>query len=457
MPKPVVALVGRPNVGKSTLFNRLAGERLAVVDSIPGTTRDRLMAEAEWTGVTFDVVDTGGIDPTQTGPGKTSQPLSVGSADFIEQIRFQAELAAREADVILFIVDVRAGVTPADQEVAQILRRLQRTEAGELFPPVFLVVNKCDDVVHDDLIYQFYELGMGEPYPVSAMHGTGTGDLLDAVIAAFHDDGEESDDDSVKIAIVGKPNVGKSTLLNRLIGEERSIVSPIPGTTRDAVDSFLEFQGVPMTLIDTAGIRRRGKIEPGVEKYSVLRSMRAIERADVALLIVDATTGITAQDLHIAGYVLEAWKSCIVIINKWDAIEKDTFTMQEYTKKIRYELNFMDYVPLLFISAQTGQRVDQVLPLALQVQEERLVRLSTSQINQVIQTAQDIHPAPSRKGRQFKIYYTTQVRSDPPTFLLYCNDPKLAHFSYVRFLENRLREKYPFTGTPIRLVLKARR
>lgn len=457
MPKPLVALVGRPNVGKSTLFNRLVGERLAVVDSIPGTTRDRLLAEAEWTGVVFDVMDTGGIDPTQTGPGKGQQPLSVGSADFIDQIRAQAEIAIQEADAILLITDVRSGVTPADQEVAQILRRMQDTREGQPWPPVLLVVNKCDSLQLEQQIYQFYELGMGEPYPVSALHGTGTGDLLDVLVALFQIEGEEDVDESVKIAIVGKPNAGKSTLLNRLLGQERALVSPIPGTTRDAIDTRLEYDGLPLTLIDTAGIRRRGKVEPGVEKYSVLRSMQAIERADVALLLIDATTGVTAQDTHIAGYILEAWKSCVVVVNKWDAIEKDSYTMLEYTRQIRAQLNFMSYVPLLFISAQTGQRVDQVLPLALKVQEERLVRLSTAQLNRILRQAQDQHPAPSKAGRHFKIYYGTQVRSEPPTFLLYVNDPSLAHFTYERYLENRLREQYPFTGTPIRLVLKPRR
>jgi GTPase len=457
MRKPVVALVGRPNVGKSTLFNRLAGERLAVVDDVPGTTRDRLMAEAEWTGRVFDVVDTGGIDPSHTGAGKSALPLSIGSADFIEQIRYQAEMAVQEADVVLLITDVHSGVTPADQEVAQILRRLQTIQDGAPYPPVLLVVNKCDDVIHEDLIYQFYELGMDAPYPISSLHGNGTGDLLDALVEIFPAQEAEAEDDTVKIAIVGKPNAGKSTLLNRLIGYERAIVSPIPGTTRDAIDTHLDYEGVPITLIDTAGIRRRGKIEPGVEKYSVVRTMQAIERAEVSLLLIDAETGITSQDAHIAGYILDAWKSTVVIVNKWDAIEKDTHTMQEYTQKIRDDLNFMDYVPILFISAKTGQRVDRVLPLALLVQEERLARISTSQINQVLQNAQDVHPAPSSAGRQLKIYYGTQVRSDPPTFLLYVNDPKLAHFTYLRFLENRLRESYPFTGTPIRIVLKSRR
>ena len=457
MSKPMVALVGRPNVGKSTLFNRLAGERLAVVDEIPGTTRDRLMTEAEWAGVVFDIVDTGGIDPTQTGPGKNQQPLSEGSADFIEQIRAQAEIAIREADAVLFITDADSGVTPADQEVTQILRRSQREVNGQLKPPVLLVVNKSDSEARRTQALQFYELGLGDPYPISALHGTGTGDMLDALVATFRDRGEEVEDESVKVAIVGKPNVGKSSLLNRLLGEERAIVSPIPGTTRDAIDTHLEFNGVPVTLIDTAGIRRRGHIEPGVEKYSVLRSLRAIERSDVALLMVEATSGLTAQDAHIAGFIMEAWKSVVVVVNKWDTITKDNYTMESFTQHVRQELNFMDYVPVLFISALTGQRVSQVLPMALRVQEERLVRLSTSQINRILQDAQDKHVAPSHTGRQFKIYYGTQVRSDPPTFLLYVNDPKLAHFTYLRFLENRIRGSYGYLGTPIRLVMRPRR
>lgn len=456
--KPVVALVGRPNVGKSTLFNRLAGERLSVVDEIPGTTRDRLMAEAEWSGVVFHIVDTGGIDPTQTGPGKSQQPLSVGSADFIEQIRMQAEIAIQEADAVLFVTEVEGGVTPADREVAQILRRSQKEVAGKILPPVLLVVNKCDNQPRRTQALEFYELGLGEPYPISALHGTGTGDLLDALVSTFAEkSSEEDEDESVKIAIVGKPNVGKSSLLNQMLGEERAIVSPIAGTTRDAIDTHLTFDGIPVTLIDTAGIRRRGHIIPGVEKFSVLRSLQAIERADVSLLVVDATSGLTAQDTHIAGFILEAWKSTVVVVNKWDAIPKDTYTVDTFTKHVRRELNFMDYVPVLFISAKTGQRVNQVLPMALRVQEERLVRLSTSQINRILQSAQGEHAAPSHAGRQFKIYYGTQVRSDPPTFLLYVNEPKLAHFSYLRFLENKFRESYNYLGTPIRLVLHPRR
>jgi GTPase len=456
MTKPVVALVGRPNVGKSTLFNRLAGERLAVVDDVPGTTRDRLVAESEWNGVVFHIVDTGGIDPTQTGSGSGRQPLSIGSADFIKEIRLQAEIAIREADAVLFLTDAVSGVTPADQEVAQILRKYQSERDGKPWPPVVLVVNKADSAARRAQAFQFYELGMGEPYPISAQHGTGTGDMLDALVENLPSTEEQEEDESVKIAIVGKPNAGKSSLLNKLLGEERAIVSPIPGTTRDAVDTPMVFGELPLVLIDTAGIRRRGKIEPGVEKYSVLRSFRAIERSDVALLVVDATTGITSQDTHIAGFILDAWKSAVVLVNKWDAVEKESSTMDDFTRRVRQELNFMDYVPVLFISAKTGQRVDQVLPLALQVQEERLVRLSTSQLNRILHEAQDQHPAPTLAGRQLKIYYATQVRSDPPTFLIYVNDPRLAHFSYLRYLENRLRDAYPFLGTPVRLVMRAR-
>jgi GTP-binding protein len=457
MPKPVVALVGRPNVGKSTLFNRLVGERLAVVDEVPGTTRDRLIYEVEWAGRVFDIIDTGGIDPTQTGPGKTQQPLSIGSSDFIEQIRVQAEIAIQDADAVLFITDVASGVTPADEEVAQILRRHQREIDGELVPPVLLLVNKCESELRRMEALQFYELGLGDPIPISALHGTGTGDMLDALVATFEEAVEEEEDDSVKIAIVGKPNVGKSSLLNKLLGEERAIVSPIAGTTRDAIDTSLTYDDIPVTLIDTAGIRKRGRIEPGVEKYSVLRSLQAIKRADVALLMIDATAGMTAQDSHIAGFILDVWKSAVVLVNKWDAVTKDAYTMDAYTQRVRRELNFMDYVPVLFISAKTGQRVHKVLPLALQVQEERLVRLPTSKINRLLRRAQERHAPPSRSGRQLKIYYGTQARSDPPTFVLYVNDPKLVHFTYLRYLENRIREEHHFLGTPIRILPRARR
>ena len=457
MKKPIVALVGRPNVGKSTLFNRLAQERLAVVDDVPGTTRDRLMAEAEWAGFFFDIIDTGGIDPTQAGPGSNKEPLSIGSKEFIREIRTQAEIAISQADAVLFITDIESGVTAADHEVAQILRRHQKEKEGQPWPPILLVVNKCESEARRADAYQFYELGMGDPYPISAQHGIGTGDMLDALVDAFKNWEEESEEDeSIKIAIVGKPNVGKSTLLNRLVGEERAIVSPIAGTTRDAVDTRLLFEDIPITLIDTAGIRKRGKIDPGVEKYSVIRSLRAIERSDVALLLIDAEQGITAQDTHIAGYILDAWKSVVVVVNKWDAIEKDSYTMGEFTAYLQHELKFLDYVPVLFISATTGKRVQQVLPTALLVQEERLMRIPTSKLNQIIRKALDRHPTPSKAGRHLKIYYGTQVRNNPPTFMLHVNDPQLAHFSYLRYLENQIREAHPFVGTPIRIFMRPR-
>jgi len=452
--KPIVALVGRPNVGKSTLFNRFAGERLAIVDDVAGTTRDRLFGEAEWNGRAFAIIDTGGIDPTHGG--KT--PLSIGSADFIDDIRKQAQIAIQEADAVLFVNDGESGVTAPDREVAEILRRSQKKLAdGAYWPPIFVVVNKCESKERRDQASEFYELGLGEPFPISAIHGTSTGDILDALVASFPPAEVEEEDDSIKIAIVGKPNAGKSSLLNKLVGEERVIVSPIAGTTRDSIDTKIEFGGLDVTLIDTAGIRRRGRIEHGVEQYSVLRAFKSIERADVALLMIDATTGITSQDTHIAGFILDEWKSCVVLVNKWDAIEKNNETMEEYTAKIKRELNFMDYVPILFVSCKTNQRIDQVLPMALRVQEERLARLTTSTINEIIHSAQDAHPHPTHAGRALKMFYGTQVRSDPPTFLIYVNEPKLMHFSYLRYLENQIREKYNFLGTPIRIVTKGRR
>ncbi|MCD6474924.1 MAG: ribosome biogenesis GTPase Der [Anaerolineaceae bacterium] len=452
MSKPVVALVGRPNVGKSTLFNRLSGEKLAIVDEVPGTTRDRLYTLTEWTGKEFYIVDTGGLDPTAHS---SRSVLSIGSAEFIEDIRSQVEIAITEADVICFLVDVHAGVTPADIEVANLLRTSQKKVGGKLFPPILLVVNKADNINMMAEAYQFYELGMGDPFPISAMQGKATGDLLDAIVESFPPSIEEPEDNSVKIAIVGRPNVGKSTLLNKIVGKERSIVSPIPGTTRDAVDTPIKFNGLPITLIDTAGIRRRGRIERGVEKYSVIRSLRAIERADVALLLIDATTGVLAQDAHVAGFILEEWKSVIVVVNKWDAIEKDSYTMLEHTEKIRSELNFLSYVPLLFISAKMGQRVHQVLPTALQVEEERHNWIGTGHLNRIIRKAVDAHPPRSGTGRPLNIYYANQVREDPPTFMLHVNEPKLAHFSYLRYMENQIRREYPYLGTPIRIILKA--
>lgn len=427
---------------------------MAIVDETPGTTRDRLFGDAEWNARSFTVVDTGGIDPTHGG----RTPLSVGSADFIGDIRRQAQAAIQEADAVVFVTDGETGVTEPDLEVADILRRMQRKQPdGSFLPPIFMVVNKCESKERRESASEFYELGLGDPYPISAIHGTDTGDLLDALVASFPEQEEEEEDNSVKIAIVGKPNAGKSSLLNKLVGEERVIVSPIAGTTRDAIDTKFEFGGLPITLIDTAGIRRRGKIEKGVEEYSVIRSFKAIERADVSLLMIDATTGITTQDAHIAGFIKDEWKSCVVLVNKWDAVVKDGTTMDAYTEKILDELNFVAYVPILYISAKTGQRVDQVLPLALRVQEERLARLTTSKINEIIHTAQDAHPHPSHAGRSLRMYYGTQVRSDPPTFMIYVNDPSLMHFTYLRYLENQIRAEYGFMGTPIRIVLKGRR
>jgi GTP-binding protein len=455
MDRPIVALVGRPNVGKSTLFNRLAGERLAVVSEQPGTTRDRLVAEAEWNGLTFDLVDTGGIDPSAPGRGPA---LALDSLEYIPQIRAQAELAAREADAVLFVVDSLDGPTAADHQVANILRRRPAGPAGRRPTPVLLVVNKCDNARRREDAVAFFELGMGDPIPVSALHGSGTGDLLDRLFQVLSSAGQPEQPETepgVRLAIVGRPNVGKSSLLNRLLGEERAIVSPVPGTTRDAIDTRLEYDGLELTLIDTAGIRRRGHIDAGVEKFSVLRALKAIDRADVVLLVIDATEGATAQDAHIAGMALDKSKSIVLLVNKWDAVPKDGQTMVEFSTVVREQLKFMDYVPVLFISAKTGQRVDQVLPTALRVQEERLRRIPTSDLNRLVRQAADVHAPPSQSGRQLKITYAAQVRTDPPTFLFHVNDPNLVHFSYRRFLENRIRQAYGFLGTP--LVLSFRR
>jgi len=454
MSKPLVAIVGRPNVGKSTLFNRLAGELLAVVDDTPGTTRDRLVAEAEWNGVTFDIVDTGGIEPLPRR-AKDEDPLAVDSAQFIPQIRAQAEMAIAEADAVILMTESAPGVTAADREVAQILRRFQvKRDDGTMRPPVLLVVNKAENILRREEAVEFYELGMGDPIPISAKHGIGTGDLLDALVAALPPSTEAEAAEAVKVAIVGRPNVGKSSLLNRLLGEERAIVSPIPGTTRDALDTPMTYDGVPVILIDTAGIRRRGHIEAGVEHWSVLRALKAIARADVALLVVDATEPFTAQDAHVAGFILDEMKSVVVVVNKWDAIEKDTYTIESYTEKLRAELHFLDYVPALFVSAKTGQRCPQILPTALRVHEERLVRIPTSALNRIVREAVAANPPKSKSVRQLKITYAAQVRTAPPTFLFHVNDPGLVHFSYKRYLENRLRAEYGFLGTPLRLSFR---
>jgi GTP-binding protein len=454
MKKSLVALVGRPNVGKSALFNRLVGQRKAVVSELPGTTRDRIFGESDWNGVIFDVVDTGGLEiyrPRQPGDPVTS-PLEEGSRDFVPEIRAQALLAIEEADVIVLVVDAIQGITAADQEIADILLRASK--------PVLVAANKADNPARREDAFEFYGLGMGEVYPVSALHGTGTGDLLDAIIHALPlkpADDLDAEDESIKIAIVGRPNVGKSSLLNRLLGQERAIVSPVAGTTRDAIDTRLTWNGVPITLIDTAGIRRRGKVAPGVEKYSVLRAYKAVERADVVLLLIDATDGVTEQDTHIAGMVREAYKSVVIVVNKWDAIEKDTHTMNEHVQEVRQKLAFLPYVPVLFVSALTGQRIHTVLESAARVQEERMVRIPTSALNKIVREAMLRHAPQTKQPRPLKVFLAQQVRVDPPTFLFHVNDLRLLHFSYERYLENQIREVYPFTGTPIRLSFRERK
>ncbi len=471
MTKPFVALVGRPNVGKSTLFNRLAGERLAVVDEVAGTTRDRIHADAEWNGRTFTVVDTGGIEVVGDRTRKSDRPLDQhateeqANREFLPQIRAQAEAGIEESDAVVFVVDSESGLTAADREVAAILRRFQTERDGQPWPPIFVAANKADNAERRQNAVEFYELGLGEVYAISSLHGQGTGDLLDAVVASFEPIGTEEVDESIKIAIVGRPNVGKSSLLNAILGQERAIVSPVPGTTRDAIDTPMMWGDLPVTLIDTAGIRRRGHIDPGVEQYSVLRALRAIERADVALLLIDATEGQTAQDAHVAGYILEEHKSVVLVVNKWDQIQPGlqpredgslTTTEDEFSKRLRYELNFMDYVPIICASAKSGLRVDEVMAMALRVQEERLTRVPTSEINRILREAVDRQSPPTHAGERLKIFYGTQVRTDPPMFLFFVNNTKLLHVTYERYLENRIREVYPFVGTPIRMSFRNR-
>jgi GTP-binding protein len=446
---PIVALVGRPNVGKSTLFNRIVGKRLAVINDRPGTTRDRQQAEADWRGERFTLVDTGGIEAINRVMTGQIDALAEDSAQFIPQIRAQAEIAIHEADVIIQVVDLLEGITAADEEVAEILRRSNK--------PIVLAASKADHIKKVQGALEFYNLGVGEVFAVSGVHGSGVGDLLDAVVDALprHPSDLDEQDDHLKIAIVGRPNVGKSSLLNRLLGEDRVIVSEVPGTTRDAIDTLISFHSQPISLIDTAGIRRRGKIEQGVEQYSVLRALRALKRADVALLILDGVTGITAQDAHIAGYIIDELKSVVVLVNKWDAVPRDTHTMHEETLKIRDALNFLPYVPVLFISAKTGQRTGEVLPLAIKTHEERFVRIPTGEFNRLLADMLERQPPPSQGGRRLKIRYGSQVAVDPPKFVFHVNNVKLMHFSYQRYLENQIRDVYPFTGTPIFMSFRA--
>lgn len=456
MPKPLVAIVGRPNVGKSTLFNRIIGERRAVVSEIPGTTRDRIVAETSWNDKGFLVVDTGGIEilpPTVEAGRRTLEedPLLVDSEPFIPLIRAQAELAIQEADLILFLTDARAGLTSADREVADLLRRTKK--------PVLVVANKVDNESREQDAYEFYELGMGEVYTISAIHGLGVGDLLDLIVDELPDtvEPERGEDEAMRVAILGRPNVGKSSLLNRLLGEERAIVSPVAGTTRDAVDTEMIWEDQPVVLIDTAGIRRRGKIDTGVEKWSVLRTSRALKRADVALLLIDAQEGVTAQDTHVAGMINDAGVSVVVLVNKWDAVKREVRqNQQDAEAHLREELKFLSHVPVLFISALTGLNVKRVLPTAQYVMDARYQRIPTGQLNDLIQRVVLEHAPPSKGGRRLRIFYASQTEVAPPHFVFVVNDPKLMHFAYYRYLENRIREIHAFPGTPIHMTFKGR-
>ena len=445
--RAIVALVGRPNVGKSTLFNRIIGRRMAVVSDVAGTTRDRLYADADWAGVNFTVVDTGGIEITE---GRSTAPLSEDSEQFLPQIRHQAAVAMQDADVIVQVVDGQTGLTAADREVADILRQTEK--------PVIVAANKLESTKLVDTAYEFYELGLGEVFAISSLHGSGTGDLLDAVVEAIPPAAlvEEPEDESIRIAILGRPNVGKSTLLNKMLGEERVIVSPIAGTTRDSIDEKLRWHGQDFTIIDTAGIRRRGKIEPGIEKYSVLRALKTLRRADVALLLIDGVEGVTSQDAHIAGLLVDENVGLILLVNKWDVVEKDAHTMPVYEAEVRRELAFLAYAPLLFISAETGQRVNRILETVLEVHQARHHRLSTGELNDLMRDIVAHHQPPTKAGTQLKFYYATQVAAAPPTFVFFVNRPEMVHFGYQRYMENRIREHYPFTGTPIRLIFRGR-
>lgn len=435
MSKPIVAVVGRPNVGKSTLFNKIAGRRIAIVEDTPGVTRDRIYADAEWLNHRFTLVDTGGIEPF--------------SEDVIlAQMRRQAELAMETADVIVFVCDAREGVTPADHDVAQMLRHTNK--------PVILAVNKIDHINLVDNMYDFYALGMGEPIAISAGQGLGIGDLLDAIVSHFSKtEHEEEEDGIIQIAVLGKPNVGKSSLVNALLGEERSIVSDIAGTTRDSIDSMLTYEGRTYRIIDTAGIRRKRAVEDeSIERYSVIRSLAAVRRSDVCLIVVDATEGMTEQAVKIAGYCHEEGKASIVLVNKWDLIEKDTYTMDAFKKDIARDLAFMSYVPQLYISAKTGQRLHKILDMVDAVYAQTMMRVPTGRLNDVINEAITVTEPPSDKGRRLKIYYATQVSVQPPTFVLFVNDPEILHFSYKRYIENYIRKSFGLTGTPIRIIVR---
>ncbi len=435
MARPLVAIVGRPNVGKSMLFNKLCGQRLSIVEDTPGVTRDRLYAECEWRGRSFDIVDTGGIEP-----GTDSEILTF--------MRHQAEIAIQNATVIVFLCDIKTGLTASDQEVANMLLR-----SGK---PVVLAVNKMDQVgpTNPD-IYEFYNLGLGDPVAVSAVHGHGTGDLLDACFDYFPEETEEEpEDDVVKVAVIGKPNVGKSSLINRILGQERVIVSDMAGTTRDAVDSYFENGTGKYLFIDTAGMRKKSKVDDRIEKFSVLRATMAIERADVCLIMIDANEGVTEQDTKVAGLAHEAGKACIIVVNKWDAVEKDGKTMDKMREDVRRDLSYMTYAPILFISALTGQRVPRLFELINYVNDQSAMRITTGMLNSVLADATARVQPPTDKGRRLKIFYMTQVGVKPPHFVCFCNDAQLFHFSYQRYLENQIRNTFGLEGTPIRLTIR---
>lgn len=435
MSNPTIAIVGRPNVGKSTIFNRLAGERISIVEDIPGVTRDRIYATGEWLGNEFSLIDTGGIE--------------ISDAPFMEQIKEQAEIAIDEADVIIMVVSVKEGVTDADELVAKILHRSKK--------PILLAVNKADNPELRNEVYEFYSLGLGDPYPISGAHGVGLGDLLDEAVKHFNHEEDVEEEGVIKFSFIGRPNVGKSSLTNALLGEERVIVSNIAGTTRDAIDTTFMTEDQKFLMIDTAGIRKRGKIYESTEKYSVLRAQRAIERSDVVLMVLNAEEGIIEQDKKVAGLAHEAGKGVIILVNKWDAIEKDTHSMKKFEEDIRNQFLYLDYAPILFVSAKTHQRLNQLPELIQMVFDHQNIRISSSVLNEVITDAVAINPTPTDKGKRLKIFYATQVAVAPPTFVVFVNEEELMHFSYKRFLENQIRQAFDFTGTPIHIITRRRK
>ncbi|GAA2901594.1 ribosome biogenesis GTPase Der [Enterococcus pseudoavium] len=436
MSNPTIAIVGRPNVGKSTLFNRIAGERISIVEDTPGVTRDRIYAKGEWLGHEFSIIDTGGID--------------IGDEPFMEQIKQQAQIAIDEADVILLVASGKEGVTDADEAVAKILYRSKK--------PVILMVNKVDNPEMRNDIYEFYALGLGEPYPVSGSHGLGLGDVLDEAVKNFPTDNEDEEDETIKFSLIGRPNVGKSSLINAILGEDRVIVSDIEGTTRDAIDTkFVGESGQEFTMIDTAGMRKRGKVYENTEKYSVMRAMRAIDRSDVVLVVLNGEEGIREQDKRIAGYAHEAGRGVIIVVNKWDLVKKDTNTMKEFEEEIREEFAYLDYAPIVFVSAVTKQRLNKIPNMIEEVSMNQNLRIPSSVLNDVIMDAVAINPTPTDKGKRLKIFYATQVAVKPPTFVVFVNEEELMHFSYARFLENQIRKAFEFEGTPIKIIPRRRK